>query len=172
MNIGSFKSTSGQLLGSIATAHIDLPRLGLRPVESDSDKAPAFEIMALNVARRWVQIGALWEQTSNSSGEVFYQGRFDDPSLAAPVQVMLFRTDDETETYNVVWNRPLPRRENLDGSRQGRGRRTVDDGFGTGNADANGQMVEEGAHDNDAIPPMTPTRRRKNETPADETVPA
>ncbi|TKW69836.1 MAG: DUF736 domain-containing protein, partial [Staphylococcus hominis] len=39
MNIGSFKSTNGQLLGSIATAHIDLPRLGLRPVESDSDKA-------------------------------------------------------------------------------------------------------------------------------------
>ena len=172
MNIGSFKSTNGQLLGSIATAHIDLPRLGLRPVESDSDKAPAFEIMALNIARRWVQIGALWEQTSNSSGEVFYQGRFDDPSLAAPVQVMLFRTDDETETYNVVWNRPLPRRENLDGSRQGRGRRTVDDGFGTGNADANGQMVEEGATDADAIPPMTPTRRRKSETTADETVAA
>lgn len=174
MNIGSFKSTNGQLLGSIATAHIDLPRLGLRPVESDSDKAPAFEIMALNVARRWVQIGALWEQTSNSSGEVFYQGRFDDPSLAAPVQVMLFRTDDETETYNVVWNRPLPRRENLDGSRQGRGRSNVDDGFGTGNADADGRMVEEGAHDNDAIPPMNPTwtRRKKAEQPADETVPA
>lgn len=87
---------------------------------------------------------------------------------------MLFRTDDETETYNVVWNRPLPRRENLDGSRQGRGRRNVDDGFGTGNADADGRMVEEGAHDNDAIPPMNPTwtRRKKAEQPADETVPA
>ena len=40
MNIGSFKSVGGQLLGSVATATIDLARLGLRPVESTNDKAP------------------------------------------------------------------------------------------------------------------------------------
>ena len=90
--------------------------------------------------------------------ELVHNPAFDDPSLTAPVQVMLFRTDDETETYNVVWNRPLPRRENLDGSRQGRGRRTIDDGFGTGNADANGQMVEEGATDADARTVTLPFR--------------
>lgn len=174
MNIGSFKSVNGQLLGSVATTHIDLPRLGLRPVESDNDKAPAFEIMALNVARRWVQIGALWEQTSNATGEIFYQGRLDDPSLALPLPVMLFRTDDETETYNIVWNRPQQRRENMDGSRQGRGRRQIDDGFGSGNANENGEMVNHGAADADAIPPLNPTPRRgrKGEPTADETVPA
>jgi uncharacterized protein (DUF736 family) len=77
MNIGSFKSVNGQLLGSVATATIDLARLGLRPVESNNERAPAFEIMVLNVAKRWVQIGALWEMTSNSSGESFYQGKLD-----------------------------------------------------------------------------------------------
>ena len=54
MNIGSFALKNGQLIGSIATLTVDLARLGLRPVESDNEKAPAFEIMALNVARKWV----------------------------------------------------------------------------------------------------------------------
>lgn len=146
MNIGSFKLVNGQLLGSVATVTIDLARLGLRPVESDNDKAPAFEIMVLNVAKRWVQIGALWEATSNSSGEVFYQGRLDDPSLPEPLQIMLF--GDDEDGYRVVWNRPAPRRENLDGSRQSR-RRQRDDNFGEGNATENGQLADDL---NDEIP--------------------
>ena len=108
MNIGQFKSANGQLIGSIATATIDLARLGLRPVESDNERAPAYEIVTLNVARRWVQIGALWELTSNSTGEVFYQGKLDDPSLAEPLQITLFGNNDEG--FRVVWNRPQPRR--------------------------------------------------------------
>jgi len=63
MNIGEFKSNNGRLVGSIATRTIDLPKLGLRPVESDNDKAPVYEIVALNVGNRWVQVGALWEAT-------------------------------------------------------------------------------------------------------------
>ena len=152
MNIGSFKSTNGQLIGSVATATIDLPRLGLRPIQSTNDKAPAFEIMTLNPARRWVQIGALWEQTSNSTGEVFYQGKLDDPSLPEPLPIMLF--GDAEEGYRVAWNRPVARRENLDGSRgKARRQRNADDGFGTGNATADGQMVggDEGEGD-DRLP--------------------
>src|SRR5687767_6561023 len=34
MNIGEFKNVNGRLMGSIATRTIDLPRIGLRPVES------------------------------------------------------------------------------------------------------------------------------------------
>lgn len=139
MNIGQFKSVNGQLLGSVATATIDLARLGLRPVESDNEKAPAFEIMVLNVAKRWVQIGALWEATSNATGEVFYQGRLDDPSLPEPLQIMLFGNDEEG--FRVVWNRPVARRENLDGSRQTRRSRAAD-AFGEGNATDNGQLAE------------------------------
>ncbi len=69
MNIGEFKLSNGRLLGSIATRTIDLPRLGLRPVESANDKAPLYEIVALNVGNRWVQVGALWEAVvKNTTG--------------------------------------------------------------------------------------------------------
>lgn len=148
MNIGSFKSTNGQLIGSIATATVDLARLGLRPVQSTNDKAPAFEIMVLNPARRWVQIGALWEQTSNSTGEVFFQGKLDDPSLPEPLPILLF--GDAEEGYRVVWNRPVARRENLDGSRaKGRRQRSGDDGFGAGNATDGGKLVGTDEDDGD-----------------------
>jgi uncharacterized protein (DUF736 family) len=152
MNIGSFKSVNGQLLGTVATATIDLSRLGLRPVESTNERAPAFEIMVLNVAKRWVQIGALWEMTSNSSGESFYQGKLDDPSLPEPLQIMLF--GDVEEGYRVVWNRPTARRENLDGSRTGRRTRanTADD-F-AGNATADGQIADANVNDPDYVPQM------------------
>ncbi len=139
MNIGSFKSVNGQLLGSVATATIDLSRLGLRPVESDNTRAPAFDIVTLNVANRWVQIGALWEMTSNSTGEVFYQGKLDDPSMIEPLQVALFGTEEEG--YRVVWNRPAPRRENMDGTRQTR-RSRANDAFGDGNANSDGQLAD------------------------------
>ena len=145
MNIGQFKLVGGQLLGSIATATIDLARLGLRPVQSTSDRAPAFEIVFLNVARRWVVIGALWELTSNATGEVFYQGKLDDPSLPEPLQISLFGNVEEG--YRVVWNRPQPRRENMDGSRQTRRKANADDGFGSGNATENGQLA-----DSDEVP--------------------
>ena len=148
MNIGSFKSVNGQLLGSVATATIDLARLGLRPVESTNERAPAFEIMVLNVAKRWVQIGALWELTSNSSGEVFYQGKLDDPSLPEPLQISLFGNNEEG--FRVVWNRPVARRENLDGSRQPRRSRAAD-AFGTGNATEDG-MVAQTDDMNDEVP--------------------
>ncbi|WP_230771785.1 DUF736 domain-containing protein [Sphingomonas sp. Leaf4] len=137
MNIGEFKMVRGQLLGSVATVSIDLPRLGLNPTESENDRAPRFEIMAFN-GKRWVQIGALWEATSNASGEVFYQGRLDDPSMAEPLPVMLF--GDETDGYRVVWNRPTPRRENFDGTRQNR-RPRRDDDFGNGNVGNDGRMM-------------------------------
>ncbi|TVV71443.1 DUF736 domain-containing protein [Sphingomonas solaris] len=152
MNIGSFKSVNGQLLGSVATATIDLARLGLRPVESTNERAPAFEIMVLNIAKRWVQIGALWEMTSNSSGEVFYQGKLDDPSLPEPLQIMLFGNNDEG--FRVVWNRPAPRREGLDGTRTARGPRNSDP-FGSGNATEDGKLNETDELADDQVPAFT-----------------
>ena len=95
MNIGEFKNVNGQFLGSIATLAIDLPKLGLRPVQSPSEKAPAFEIVALNAGRRWVQMGALWEATANETGEAFYQGKLEDPALSEPLYIALFVNSDE-----------------------------------------------------------------------------
>jgi uncharacterized protein (DUF736 family) len=108
MNIGEFKSVNGRMLGSIATRTIDLPRLGLREVESSNDRAPAYEILALNVGNRWVQIGALWEAIAkNSTGEVFLQGSIDDPSLAEPLPIALFGSEEEG--FRIAWRRPQPR---------------------------------------------------------------
>ncbi|RSV30244.1 DUF736 domain-containing protein, partial [Sphingomonas sp. ABOLE] len=119
MNIGEFKrAQSGDLLGSIASVTIDLPRLGLRPVRSDNDRAPAFEIMALNVGNRWVVVGALWEQVSNSSGETFYQGRLEDPSFKNPLPIMLF--GDDVDGFRVVWNREDRGTRDMDGNRRRR----------------------------------------------------
>jgi len=146
MNIGSFALKNGQLIGSIATLTVDLARLGLRPVESTNEKAPAFEIMALNVARKWVQVGALWEATSNSTGEVFYQGSLDDPSLPEKMAIMVF--GDDEDGYRVVWNRPTPMRQNMDGTRQPR-RRQRDDSFGEGNATEDGRIAQT---DEDFVP--------------------
>ncbi|CAN5495591.1 hypothetical protein BH10PSE12_BH10PSE12_07770 [soil metagenome] len=108
MNIGEFKLSNGRLLGSIATHTIDLPRLGLRPVESNNDRAPVFEIVALNVGNRWVQVGALWEAVAkNTTGEVFLQGSIDDPSLPEPLPIALF--GNEQEGMRVAWRRPQRR---------------------------------------------------------------
>lgn len=108
MNIGEFNVQNGRLLGSIATRTIDLPRLGLRPVESDNDRAPVFEIVALNVGNRWVQVGALWEAVAkHTTGEVFLQGSIDDPSLAEPLPIALFGSD--ADGYRVAWRRPQRR---------------------------------------------------------------
>lgn len=103
MNIGQFKNEDGRLMGSIATRTIDLPRIGLRPVDSSHDKAPIYEVVALNVGGRWVQIGALWEAASNTTGDIFLQGSLDDPSLPAPLPIALFGTLEEG--YRVAWRR-------------------------------------------------------------------
>ena len=148
MNIGQFKMVRGQLMGSVATVSIDLPRLGLNPIESQNDRAPRFEIMAYN-GKRWVQIGALWEATSHASGELFYQGRLDDPSMVEALPIMLFR--DETDGYNVVWNRPTQRRENFDSTRQTR-RAPRDHDFGTGNVADNGTVMADERELDDVAP--------------------
>ena len=144
MNIGEFKSNNGRLLGSIATRTIDLPKLGLRPVESDNDKAPVYEIVALNVGNRWVQVGALWEATANSSGEVFLQGSIDDPSFPEPLPIALFGTDEEG--YRVAWRRPQPRADfgaSVRGNRRDYGGDEGGDagGFGDSTAGADGAFT-------------------------------
>ena len=109
MNIGEVQNVNGRLTGSIATRTIDLPRIGLRKAESTSDRAPLYEILTLNVARRWVQIGALWEAASKKTGEAFLAGSVDDPGLPEPLPVALFPTEDGG--YTIAWRRETLRAE-------------------------------------------------------------
>ena len=178
MNIGEFKNINGQLLGSIATAAIHLPRLGLKPVMSDNAKAPKFEVVTLNAGRRWVQIGAVWEAASNSTGELFLQGSIDDPSFAAPLQVACF--GNEEEGYRVAWTRNRRRQNGFGGSEsqndgmggagepgEGAGM-TGGDGF-EGNADERGGLIPGADSEGEG---QTGRSRRKASQPASEEVPA
>jgi uncharacterized protein (DUF736 family) len=110
MNIGSIKQNeAGIFMGRISTLAVAMT-IALREVRSNNPKAPRFEVHALNpTARTWVQVGALFELASNSTGEAFLNGRIDDPSLAQPLYISAFRQDDGS--YNVVWSRPTRRRD-------------------------------------------------------------
>lgn len=144
MNIGEFKVQSGRLLGSIATRTIDLPRLGLRPVESDNDRAPVYEIVALNVGNRWVQVGALWEAVAkHTTGEVFFQGSIDDPSLPEPLPIALFGNDEDG--YRVAWRRPQRRDDFGPAVRSSRRDYAGDEqgGFGASTAGNDGALTDD-----------------------------
>tara|TARA_R110000868_G_scaffold4986_3_gene30934 strand:+ start:8874 stop:9335 length:462 start_codon:yes stop_codon:yes gene_type:complete len=151
MNIGEIKQQNGRLLGAIATRSIDLPQLGLRPVQSQNERAPAYEIVTLNVGKRWVQIGALWPQTSNATGEVFLQGSIDDPSLPEPLSIALFGTDEEG--YRVAWRRPQRRDDFGPVTRGGRGTDVSPGGaFGESTAGVDGALMGVGGDIDDEIP--------------------
>ena len=149
MNIGEIRNVNGRLTGAIATRTIDLPRIGLRKVESMSDRAPAYEILALNVARRWVQIGALWEAFSKKTGEAFLAGSVDDPGLPEPLPVALFPTEDGG--YTIAWRRETMRSEFAGGF--GGMQRSYDErgpeGFGGSTAGADGALMGAGAEEGD-----------------------
>jgi uncharacterized protein (DUF736 family) len=152
MNIGEIRSTNGRLMGSIATRTIDLPRIGMRKIESESERAPAFEILTLNVGRRWVQIGALWEAFSKKTGEGFLAGSIDDPGLPEPLPVAFFPTEDGG--YTVAWRRETVRAEIAGGF--GTPQRSYDDrgrggfgGFGASTAGATGDLMPPDGDDGD-----------------------
>ncbi|PMV57269.1 DUF736 domain-containing protein, partial [Pseudomonas sp. GW123-5C08] len=83
--------------------------IALRTVQSANPRAPKFEILALSAARQWVQVGALFELSSNSTGETFLNGKIEDPSLDKPLYISAFRQEDGS--YNIVWSRPTRRRD-------------------------------------------------------------
>src|SRR3546814_18953715 len=82
--------------------------VALRPVISQNDAAPKYEVMALTPARTWAKVGAMFEQIKKSTGEVFYQGRIDDPSMANPMDIALWH--DREGGFAVLWSRRRPRR--------------------------------------------------------------
>jgi uncharacterized protein (DUF736 family) len=150
MNIGEIKQQNGRLIGAIATRSIDLPKVGLRAVASQNERAPIYEIVTFN-GNRWVQIGALWEQTSNATGEAFLQGSIDDPSFPEPLPLALFGTDEEG--YRVAWRRPQRRDDFGPATRGSRsGDAPSGGGFGGSTAGADGALMGAAGELNDEIP--------------------
>ena len=107
MNIGTItQNASGTYTGKISTLTVAIV-IALRTVQSTNPRAPKFEILALSAARQWVQVGALFELASNSTGETFLNGKIEDPSLDKPLYISAFRQEDGS--YNIVWSRPTRR---------------------------------------------------------------
>ena len=153
MNIGEIRNVNDRLTGSIATRTIDLPRIGLRKVESMNPRAPVYEVLALNVARRWVQVGALWEAASKKTGEVFLAGNIDDPSLPEPLPVALFPS--EAGGYTIAWRRETVRAEfggGFGASTRSYDEQPQDRGFGESTAGSNGALMGAGADLDDEVP--------------------
>lgn len=108
-NIGNLKKNSdGVFIGRIDTVAFSNV-VALRPVISQNEAAPRYEMMALTPARTWAKVGAMFEQSKKSTGEVFYQGRIDDPSMATPMDIALWH--DREGGFAVLWSRRRPRRD-------------------------------------------------------------
>ena len=85
-------------------------------VISQNEAAPKYEVMALTPARTWAKVGAMFEQIKKSTGEVFYQGRIDDPSMDRAMDIALFANEDGG--YNISWTRRRVRQELPGGNEQ------------------------------------------------------
>ena len=138
-NIGYIaRNEKGGFVGKIETLAFTNV-VGLRPVQSNNPAAPKFDIMALAGDRRtWVKIGAAFEQSSKSTGVVFYQGTVDDPSLAGPMSIAFFSNDEGG--FNIAWTRRRARRELASGDQDQGGAGEHDqggavDGLGNSTAD-------------------------------------
>lgn len=141
MNIGQITRRDNGRNGSVLVGRIDTlaisMTIGLRELNNPKPTAPKYEIMAKTKAGAWVKVGALFEQESRTTGETFYQGQIEDPSMDRPLSVALFRNDHEdgTEAWNVAWSRRRPR-QNLDNGPMG--------GDDLGDSTAGGEPGEEG----------------------------
>lgn len=137
MNIGSVSPVEGKgFIGTIATLTMDM-RIALVPVESDSARAPKFEIRAQNPARRWVRVGALWETTARDTGLVFLTGQLDDPSLPSKVYLAAFPQTDGS--ISIVWSRPERQDEMRSANTGGMPKGGEGDPFGEPPVDAEAQ---------------------------------
>jgi uncharacterized protein (DUF736 family) len=160
MNIGEIKkNASGQLIGSISTLATTMT-IGMRPVLGSKPTAPKFDLVALNSARNWVVVGALFELTAKKTGECFLQGKIDDPTMDKPLYIAAFRREDES--YAIAWQRPMRRRDEQLGASDYAPNDMFD---GTGGAVEQAAPAGDGLGDSTA---PTPRGRRGNAPPQDE----
>ena len=93
---------------------------------------------------------SLFELASNSTGEIFYQGKIDDPSMSQPLYIAAFPREDGTMA--IAWQRPRRRNSQLGSSEYGDG-----DMFTGGEAADAGEASDghngDGLGDSTATPP-------------------
>ena len=167
MNIGQIIRRDNGRNGSVLVGRIDTlaisMTIGLREVNNPKPTAPKYEIMAKTRAGAWVRVGALFEQESRSSGEVFYQGQIEDPSMDRPLSIALFRNDGEDgiEAYNVAWSRRRPRQELASAPRDAGDLGESTAGRGEGEDGMGGAWPGEGGFPSENPAPRGRTRKSK-----------
>lgn len=163
MNIGEVKkNASGQLIGHVTTMSFNRT-VGFRPVTTNNPKAPKFEIVALSDSRQWVIVGALFELSSNKTGESFYQGKIDDPSMAQPLYIAAFNRDDGSMA--IAWQRPRRRNTEIGTAELGTSEYRGTDMFDDTGAPAGDADPGDGLGESTAKPP----RGRKGKTEGQDT---
>jgi uncharacterized protein (DUF736 family) len=113
MNIGRLVpgSEAGTFVGNITTRQLGV-RLAMRVNgrwKHGDEKSPRYELFSIE-RHGEVAIGMAWEKTPRDGGDKFLSISLDDPSFDAPLNVSAFRDGDG---YNIVWQRPKLRPENL-----------------------------------------------------------
>lgn len=145
MNIGSVRANAkGILAGKVQTLTLDL-NVALRAITRSNESMPSFDIFAQNVSGGYIAVGALWEKAARETGEVYYSGRIEDPSLPSPLYVAAFPQSDGS--INIVWTRPSRAAATVTGAR-GTTETSADDlagvpGFGSGGSDTGGDGLGE-----------------------------
>ena len=158
MNIGQIKQNdAGIFMGRISTLAVAMT-IALKPVQSSNPRAPRYEIVALNDQRRWVIVGALFELSSNSTGESFYQGKIDDPSMAQPLYIAAFPREDGTMA--VAWQRPRRRDNRLGTAEYGESDMFPADDAG---GDRREEQAGDGLGESTATPPVKRGRAGAND---------
>lgn len=106
MNIGLIRKTArNELVGRIDTLDLNV-RVALRRVLSNNPEAPAYDVMASRDGRNWVKLGAVWAKNAKATGEVFYVGSINDPSMSKPMRIALFgiSSGEDVGGMAIVWD--------------------------------------------------------------------
>jgi uncharacterized protein (DUF736 family) len=106
MNIGNFKKlANGTFEGRINTLDLNC-KVRLRRFNSNNEAAPAFNIEGSKTGENWSPLGSLWTNTARNSGEVFYRGYINDPSMSKKLWIAVFTISkgEQAGELAIVWD--------------------------------------------------------------------
>jgi len=94
--IGNFTKDENGFTGALKTLSLNV-KAKFVPAEIESEKGPAFRILAGNV-----EFGAAWKKTAQN-GRAYLSVRLDDPTFAAPIFANLVEGEDAN--HILIWSR-------------------------------------------------------------------
>ena len=100
--IGEFTRTKSGYSGHLRTLSVDV-QVAVVPAEpSDAENAPDYRVHLGD--DDGPEVGAGWKRTGEKAGE-YVSLLFDDPVFAQPIRANLFRSDADSASWSLHWNR-------------------------------------------------------------------